>query len=54
MSLIIFNLHSEYLTKEVLEGSENFKIGRKVIHTVKYVDTLYCSLRKNGATGHDL
>jgi len=29
MSLIIFNLYSEYLTKEALERSENFKIGRK-------------------------
>jgi hypothetical protein len=36
MSLIIFNLYSEYLTKEALEGSGNFKMGRKVTHTVKY------------------
>jgi hypothetical protein len=46
MSVILFNLYREYLTKEALEGSGNFKIGRKVIHTVKYADTVCCWLRK--------
>jgi retron-type reverse transcriptase len=35
---ILFNLYSGYLTKEILEGLEEFKIGGKVIHTVKYAD----------------
>jgi hypothetical protein len=37
---ILFNLYSEYLTKEALEGSGDFKIGRKVICTVQYADDL--------------
>jgi hypothetical protein len=37
---ILFNLYSKYLTKEALEGSEDFKIGGQVIHTVKYADDL--------------
>jgi hypothetical protein len=48
MSLIIFNLYSEYLTKESLEGYGNFKIGRRVIHTVNCGDTLCSCLRKKG------
>lgn len=30
MSLIIFNLHNEYLTKEALEGSGVLKIGQRL------------------------
>jgi hypothetical protein len=33
-------VYSEYLTKEVLEVLGNFKIGGKIIHTVKYADEL--------------
>ena len=40
MSPILFNLYSEYLTKEALEGLGDFKIGRKIIHSVKYADDL--------------
>ena len=40
MSPILFNLYSEYLTKEALEGLGDFKIGGQVIHTVKYADDL--------------
>jgi hypothetical protein len=40
LSPILFNLHSEYLTKEALEGFGDFKIGGQVIHTVKYADEL--------------
>jgi hypothetical protein len=40
LSLILFNLYSEYLTKEALEGLGDFKIGGKIIHTVKYADYL--------------
>jgi hypothetical protein len=40
LSPILFNLNSECLTKESLEGFGDFKIGRQIIHTVKYADEL--------------
>jgi hypothetical protein len=40
LSPILFNLYSEYLTKEALEGFGGFKIEGKVIRTVKYADDL--------------
>ena len=40
MSPILFNLYSEYLTKEALEGVGDFKVGGQIIHTVKYADDL--------------
>jgi hypothetical protein len=40
LSPILFNLHSEYLTKEALEGFGDFKIGEQAIRTVKYADDL--------------
>jgi hypothetical protein len=40
LSPILFNLYSEYLTKEALEGLGDFKIGGQVIRTVKYADDL--------------
>jgi len=40
LSPILFNLYSECLTKEALEGFGDFKIGGKIIHTVKYADEL--------------
>ena len=40
LSPILFNLYSEYLTKEALEGLGSFKIGGQIIHTVKYADDL--------------
>ena len=33
-------MYSECLTKEALEGFEDFKIGGEIIHTVKYTDYL--------------
>jgi len=39
-SPILFNMYSECLTKEALEGCEDFKIGRQIIHTLKYADGL--------------
>ena len=36
--LILFNLHSEYPSKEPSEGLGDFKIGGTVICTVKYAD----------------
>ena len=36
LSPILFNLYSECLTKEALEGFGDFKIGGQIIHTVKY------------------
>jgi hypothetical protein len=40
LSSILFNLYSEYLTKEALEGFGVFKVGAQVIRTVKYADDL--------------
>jgi hypothetical protein len=40
LSPILFNLYSEYLTKEALEWSGGFKVGGQVIRTVKYPDNL--------------
>jgi len=36
LSLILFKLHSKYLTKDALEGFGVFKIGGQVIGTVEY------------------
>jgi hypothetical protein len=33
LSLILFNLHSKYLTEEALEGFGNFEVGGPVKHT---------------------
>jgi hypothetical protein len=46
LSPILFNLHSEYLTKEALEGFGDFKIGEQVIGTVKYADDLVLLARE--------
>ena len=37
---ILFNLYSECLTKEALDGLGDFNIGGQIIHTVKYADDL--------------
>ena len=40
LSPILFNLYSECLTKEALDGLGNFNIGGQIIQTVKYADDL--------------
>ena len=40
MSPTLFNLYSEYLAKEALDGLGDFNIGGKIIQTVKYADDL--------------
>jgi len=40
LSPILFNLYSEYLAKEALKRSGDFKIRGQNIHTVKYADDL--------------
>jgi len=40
LSLILFNLYSEYLTKVALDGFGDFNIGGQIIQTVKYADDL--------------
>ena len=40
LSPILFNLYSECLTKEALDGLGDFNIGGQIIQTVKYVDDL--------------
>jgi hypothetical protein len=36
----MFNLYSECVTKEALEGFGDFKIGGQIINTLKYADDL--------------
>jgi retron-type reverse transcriptase len=38
LSPILFNLYSECLNKEALEGFEDFKIGGQIIYNEKYAD----------------
>ena len=38
LSPILFNLYSECLTKEPLDGSEDFNIAGQIIQTVKCAD----------------
>jgi len=40
LSPIFFNLYSECLTKEALDGLGDFKVGGQIIQTVKYADGL--------------
>ena len=40
MSPILFNLCSECLTEGALHGLGDFKVGGKIIQTVKYADDL--------------
>ena len=40
LSPILFNLYSECLTKEALDGLGDFNIGWHIIQTVKYADDL--------------
>jgi len=40
LSPILFNLYSEYITKEALDGLGDFNIGGQIIQTVKYADEL--------------
>jgi hypothetical protein len=42
----VFNLYSEYLTKQALEGFGDFKIGGQVIGTVRYADDLVLLARE--------
>jgi hypothetical protein len=46
LSPILFNLYSEYLTEEALEGSGDFKIEGQIINTVKYADELVLLAKK--------
>ena len=40
MSPTLFNLYSECLTEEALDGLGDFKVGGQIIQTVKYADDL--------------
>jgi hypothetical protein len=40
LSPVLFNLYSECLTKEALEGFGDFKISGQIIHNMKYADDL--------------
>jgi len=40
LSPILFNLYSECLTKDAMDGLGDFNIGGQIIQTVKYADDL--------------
>ena len=40
LSPVLFNLYSDCLTKEALNGLGDFNIGGQIIETVKYADKL--------------
>ena len=45
-SLILFNLYSEILTMENLEGCGDFTTGGKIIPTLKFADNLVLLAKK--------
>jgi hypothetical protein len=40
LSPLLFNICSEYITQEALEGLGGFKVGGQIISTVRYADGL--------------
>jgi hypothetical protein len=46
LSPILFNLYSECLTKEALEGFGDLKIGGQIINTARYADDLVLLAKK--------
>jgi hypothetical protein len=40
LSPLLFNLYSEYITQEALEGFGDFKVGGQIINMVRYADDL--------------
>jgi hypothetical protein len=46
LSSILFNLYTECLTKEALQGVGDFKKKKKIIQTVKYADDLVLLAKK--------
>jgi len=46
LSPILFNLYSECLTKEALDGLGDFSIGGQIIQTVKYADDIVLMAKK--------
>ena len=53
LSPILFNLYSECLTKEALDGLGDFNIGGQIIQTVKYADELVL-MAKEGTVLQDM
>ena len=49
LSQILFNLYSECLTKEALDGLGDFNSGGQIIQTVKYADDLVLMAEKETA-----
>ena len=52
LSPVLFNLYSECITKEALEGFGDFKLGVQIIQTVKYACDLVL-LAKEGTVLRD-
>jgi hypothetical protein len=48
LSPIVFNLYRKYFTKEAIEGFGDFRIGGRVIRTVKNADDLVVLAEEGG------
>jgi hypothetical protein len=44
LSPLLFNLYSEYVTHEALEGLGDFKVGGQIISMVRYEETILQSM----------
>jgi len=53
LSPILFNLCSECLTKEAVDGLGDFNIRGQIIQTVKYADDLVLMAKEDTFIGHD-
>jgi hypothetical protein len=51
-SSILFNLYSECLTKEALDGFGDFKIGGQIIRTLKYAYDLVLMAKEETVLWH--
>jgi hypothetical protein len=46
LSPLLFNLYTEYVTQEALDGLGDFKVGEQIIRTVRYVHNLLLLARE--------
>jgi hypothetical protein len=46
LSPLLFNLYSEYVTQEALEGLGDFKVGGQIICMMRYADDLVLSAKE--------
>jgi hypothetical protein len=52
LRVLRFNLYSEYITQEALEGFGDFKVGGQIIRTVRYADDLVMKINNENICPH--